>query len=631
MRTTALALCVAASCVVACATDDTQPDSGSTGRLSASLTMPALGHDVAHFMVRVVPAGADCTADPVVPPAIVDLEDEYLPLYLEPNPPGGAFHPFGDALFVLPPGLYTVCAQPLTATLEPSLECAATMTTEPVEVFAEATTEIVLFSQCAGDPKGGLDVVVALNDPPHIDDLALDPSKFITTCETVTVTVYASDPNGDALTYTWSLVDSPVGPAPLPLFGPSVTSPLPPIPGVYVVQVVVSDGHGGTASLTFPVHVSAGNCCGDGICAGGTGETCDSCEADCGPCPDLADCCSDHGPGGPGCGDAPCVDSVCAIDAYCCEVTWDQLCADEAADLCAACAPNDCADIVQPGTPCEGPATCDLPPTCCAPPFGYLCAGGSCECGPGDVWQCAEPTLICPEPCPDAQPNPGSPCTVSPGPIPYCEFGFLECPGSPSSPEAVCSCGPAGWDCFTIVCPPPPVECPVDPPTPGASCEGLGACVFGEVPCDDGTTAPAQLCECGPDGTWFCDPIGCPVPPAPCPVDQPADGSSCAPPPGGFCGYGEQTCPQGPIPATGCNCAPGGLWQCGIVLCAPPLCPLEMPPLLSPCGVDEGIICGYSGPNLCCGTDLPPVCPVPESAMACLDGLWQPAPPICAP
>ncbi len=54
--------------------------------------------------------------------------------------------------------------------------------------------------------------------------------------------------------------------------------------------------------------------------------------------PPASDCCVANGT--VGCDDQACQDTVCALDAFCCETEWDQLCADAAAancgDLCEA-------------------------------------------------------------------------------------------------------------------------------------------------------------------------------------------------------------------------------------------------------------------------------------------------------
>ena len=66
-----------------------------------------------------------------------------------------------------------------------------------------------------------------------------------------------------------------------------------------------------------------------------------------GSCPASGDCCSANGT--PGCSDFECCDFVCFIDSFCCDVEWDQNCADLAAGLCD---PNAC------GSTCPGSGDC---------------------------------------------------------------------------------------------------------------------------------------------------------------------------------------------------------------------------------------------------------------------------------
>ncbi len=53
----------------------------------------------------------------------------------------------------------------------------------------------------------------------------------------------------------------------------------------------------------------------------------------CLPCPSEGDCCTAHR--GAGCDDATCCRSVCRVDPYCCDVTWDEVCAEGAAMYCS--------------------------------------------------------------------------------------------------------------------------------------------------------------------------------------------------------------------------------------------------------------------------------------------------------
>lgn len=93
------------------------------------------------------------------------------------------------------------------------------------------------------------------------------------------------------------------------------------------------------------------------------------------PCaPEAGDCCSPNNT--PGCEEQACCNSVCSIDPFCCDASWDELCADEAAEVCDICggaAPlnDDCPDgaVIADGTTAfstvgattDGP---ELPPEC---------------------------------------------------------------------------------------------------------------------------------------------------------------------------------------------------------------------------------------------------------------------------
>jgi hypothetical protein len=72
----------------------------------------------------------------------------------------------------------------------------------------------------------------------------------------------------------------------------------------------------------------------DTACANKALEICEDCR-----CGD-GDCCQPHG--GLGCNDASCCDTVCAADAFCCEVEWDGGCALLARSLCGAVCSSDC-------------------------------------------------------------------------------------------------------------------------------------------------------------------------------------------------------------------------------------------------------------------------------------------------
>jgi len=88
----------------------------------------------------------------------------------------------------------------------------------------------------------------------------------------------------------------------------------------------------------------------------------------------LSNCCSDNG--SPGCDDASCEAAVCAVDPFCCNVSWDGICAAEAVDLCGICRGYCCNENGTPGcndAECEA-AICAADPFCCEVEWDQICA-----------------------------------------------------------------------------------------------------------------------------------------------------------------------------------------------------------------------------------------------------------------
>lgn len=125
---------------------------------------------------------------------------------------------------------------------------------------------------------------------------------------------------------------------------------------------------------------------------------------------ELSNCCSANGT--PGCDDATCETIVCNVDPFCCDVSWDSICAGEAYDLC-----------------------------------GDLCVGDGGNCDDGDVCNGAEA-------CIDGQCQPGPPancddldlCTIdSCDPVDGCQNDPVQCPDGET-------CDPSNGLCETV-CP----------------------------------------------------------------------------------------------------------------------------------------------------------------------------------
>lgn len=244
-------LCAAGTLLVVagCGGGDTGHEPGTLGSLRAAVQISGDRHDVTAMQIDIVAASDGCDATPLATET-VSLEAEAAPASLV----GAGEHAFADGLFTLAPGAYRVCATPLAGE-GPSAECGPTE--ELADVAADTTTEIVLYSQCAAAQNGGLDTVVALNDQPQITAISLDPSKFITVCESATVVATATDADGDELAYTWSIVSGPEGGS-LRTDGPEAT--FSGAAGDYELALSVDDGHGGVATLSFPIHVADATC-----------------------------------------------------------------------------------------------------------------------------------------------------------------------------------------------------------------------------------------------------------------------------------------------------------------------------------------------------------------------------------
>lgn len=256
MSTAALVVALAAFGVLgACASDsigDTDTGTSELATIRAALSISGARYDVAQIHFKVVPGADDCSAEPV-DEAIVVLESEPLPPWMDLEGAMGTNHAFSDAFFVVQPGVYKVCATPLNDLGELSMQC------EPAEGFFDVgvgeTAEAVLMSQCYGEPTGGLDAVLALNVPPSIDDLVISDSKFTSTCELTTLEVMASDDNGDPMMYGWSVLGAPIGAnAEVDGYGPTAWFRSD-SPGDYLLEVIVADPHGAYGQLLFPLHL----------------------------------------------------------------------------------------------------------------------------------------------------------------------------------------------------------------------------------------------------------------------------------------------------------------------------------------------------------------------------------------
>lgn len=252
MRTSSILL-VASTCLssvlASCGGEPPGNAESQLGSLGAAIELGPNTHDVAAVRFDIVPAGDNCDAPPLAT-QVVALEAETA---LESSEPTA--HHFASSLFVLEPGEYRACATPLAADSSASAECAPA--TGLASVVPGESNRLALLSQCQGDASGGLGVSVTLNDPPQITALTVTESDSITICETASLAVSASDPNGDEVTYGWSVLSGPDGGS---LRATDSSATFSGSVGEYVLQVAATDVHGAQASLSFSVRVSDATC-----------------------------------------------------------------------------------------------------------------------------------------------------------------------------------------------------------------------------------------------------------------------------------------------------------------------------------------------------------------------------------
>jgi len=173
----------------------------------------------------------------------------------------GVGSPLGDVYFVLLPGTYQILATPLDADGNIMKSCTPAQTS--AEVAADATTEVILTLVCGGQKTGGLDVTVKTAASPGITGLEFAPSKYTTTCAPITITATATDPLGETLSFKWSISATPAqtDSSPTTILVPNGASAtfITDTVGDYTLLLVVTNTDGLTATLSFPVHVLAGD------------------------------------------------------------------------------------------------------------------------------------------------------------------------------------------------------------------------------------------------------------------------------------------------------------------------------------------------------------------------------------
>jgi len=167
--------------------------------------------DVKYMEYTITECGED---EPLMEPAKKKLKEDItlpgnLPSFVDNPFDKYSEHFFADYFVVLDAGCYDVHVQPLDGDQEPSDDCISVE--KQIDVVDGKTTEKVLISQCAGTERGALDVIAALNHPPEIDFVDLDPQKFLS-CPAegnpeFEICAQAQDPDKDPMNFDWGDIE----------------------------------------------------------------------------------------------------------------------------------------------------------------------------------------------------------------------------------------------------------------------------------------------------------------------------------------------------------------------------------------------------------------------------------------
>jgi hypothetical protein len=274
---------------------------------------------------------------------------------------------------------------------------------------------------------------------------------------------------------------------------------------------------GSDACSNTAIVCDDGDLCTDDSCDPATGcmstpidcDDGDACTNDGCAISGSSNCCEAHG--GLGCDNAECQAVVCGADPFCCDTTWDGICAGEAADLCgdlcfAICThtPIDCADgdgcTEDSCDPATGgcmstPIDCDdgdactndacAVSNCCEDHGGLGCDNAECQavvCGADpfccDVaWDgiCAGEAA---DYCVDLCSGGGGHCTHTP----------VDC-----ADDSACTadtCDPATGGCINTL-----LDCDDNNACTTDDCDSSSGCSYEDVDCDDGMACTVDSCD----------------------------------------------------------------------------------------------------------------------------------------
>lgn len=177
-------------------------------------------------------------------PFLISSSLEGFPNYANPMA-SSSTHRFADVFMMLPVGCYDIYAQPANFDGGPSGDCLAAWATDQ-RVTEGQVADVFLLVQCRGEATGAIDVTTVFNRAPSLVHLQYVHSKFVRACERVQICATATDPDGDPLTFRWSVM---AGPATFTVVSDAVNGSsasecielVPPVEGTYRFQVTVYD------------------------------------------------------------------------------------------------------------------------------------------------------------------------------------------------------------------------------------------------------------------------------------------------------------------------------------------------------------------------------------------------------
>ena len=250
---------------------DSKPANSAAAIVDASSPRPTLTPDVAGTYTASlvvidslnVQSGADqvvVTVNPVntnnAPVAVAGPDQNVLVGATVELDGSGSVDADGDLLSYS----WSITAKPAGSTAQ--LSYTNGVADDPAPTFVADVAGVYVIGLVVGDGKtfstqASLTVTAAVGNVAPVASAGDDVSTVVGTTVSLSGAL-SSDANGDTLTYTWTLVSRPAGSVAAPVNPGSATPTLTPdVPGLYVVELVVSDGV--LSSAPDSVVVTAGD------------------------------------------------------------------------------------------------------------------------------------------------------------------------------------------------------------------------------------------------------------------------------------------------------------------------------------------------------------------------------------